>query len=1389
MNGLMPKDPPQGAVAPKTHPSSFRTRFASLWLLSVLLGWGFWLRGAVAQTSIAAWGYDASGQIDVPWITDAVAIAAGASHSLALRSDGTVVAWGSNSAGQSTVPPNLADVVAIAAGANHSLALKSDGTIAAWGDNTFGQTRIPAGLSNVVAIATGRVNSMALKNNGTVVIWGWFATGPNNVPAGLSNVVAIGAGWSQNLAVKADGGLTAWVGHVPYSPMPISVPPDLTNVVAACGISADNLALRANGTVAVWGSDNNYGQTNVPADLDNVVAISGGQYHSLALRFDGSVVAWGAGTIYSSNPHYGQSSVPAGLTNVIAVAAGGLHSLALVNDGTPFIVRPPRPQRAYTGGGTSFNVTAVGAPPLGYQWQFKGAPIPSASMASLLVTNVQLADAGLYSVIVSNGFGSITSGAPLTVTASAPFFTRQPATQSFLPHATVALQPGLEGSQPLLCQWQHEGTNLPGATNSWLIISNAQSADTGRYQLQVTNALGTAASSNAILALTHSQLVAWGDNGYGQTNVPPVLEEVLAIASGGYHSLALKRDGTVVGWGAGATTNGTGVFDYGQATVPNGLSNVVAIGARRTRSLALQRDGTVVNWGYNSGLTNTPVEATNLAMIIAGAAHNLALKADGTVLAWGDNSYGQTNVPPGLSNVVAIAGGDDHNVALKADGTLVAWGDNGYGQTNVPPNLSNVVAIGAGDYATLAVRNDGTVVAWGDRAFGETPAPAGLSNVVAAGGGTFFSLALQGDGSIVAWGDNYEGQTNLPTGLPYAVAIAGGDSHGLAVVGDGSPFMTQQPASQVVFSGMNAVFRAPALGIPPLHYQWQFQGTNIPAATGPSLALTNVQETNAGEYCVVVTNLFGSVVSLKATLGVVSAAPIIVGQPQANSAWLGTNVTLAVSAIGSWPMSYQWRFNGSDIAGATDGWLTLTNISLGDFGSYSVCVSNSFGSTVSSGATLSRITSRIIAWGQNDSRQTNVPTGLFNVTMVSAGDSHNLALKDDGTLVGWGNNYSGQTNIPAGLTNVIAVTAGSAFNLVLKRDGTVAAWGSNQAPITNVPAGLNQVVAVAAGGIHCLALRADGTVVAWGNNSDGQTNVPAGLSNVVAISAGGSHSLALKGDGTLSVWGNNLSGQSTIPPGMTNIMAIAAGGYFNLALRSNGTVVAWGYNTDGETNVPPNLSDVVAVAAGFYNGLALQKNGKIVAWGYSGYGQTNVPAGATDAVMVDGGRTHSVALLHDPSPFIRRQPASQWLSPGATARFSVDAVGVMPLSFQWNCRGQPIGGATSSSLTLTNVSSAASGNYSVTVSNAFGSVLSTDATLTFFGPMLTSPWFSSSPSSPGFGFTVQGLSGHGPLVIYSSTDLSTWNSVLTNPPTTGVVPFFDLSATNQPSRFYRAIEQ
>jgi alpha-tubulin suppressor-like RCC1 family protein len=251
-----------------------------------------------------------------------VPIAAGPAHSLAIREDGTVAAWGGVSSGERLVPAGLTNVVQLAGGLSHSVALKSDGTVVAWGSGS--PSRTPNYVSDVAQIATGGVHVLALRRDGTVLGWGDNThEGQKSVPPGLSDVVQIAAGYAHSLALKADGTVVAWGRNDDGQAL---VPPGLTDVVHVAAGHFHSLALKRDGTVVAWGRNNN-GQTNVPSKLTNVVQLAGGGGHSLALKADGTVVAWGSNG-------YGQLNVPAGLADVMHLATGTGHVLALKRDGT-----------------------------------------------------------------------------------------------------------------------------------------------------------------------------------------------------------------------------------------------------------------------------------------------------------------------------------------------------------------------------------------------------------------------------------------------------------------------------------------------------------------------------------------------------------------------------------------------------------------------------------------------------------------------------------------------------------------------------------------------------------------------------------------------------------------------------------------------------------------------------------------------------------------------------------------------------------------------------------------------------------------------------------------------------------------------------------------------
>ena len=323
-------------------------------------------------------------------------------------------------------------------------------------------------------------------------------------------------------------------------------------------------------------------------------------------------------------------------------------------------------------------------------------------------------------------------------------------------------------------------------------------------------------------AAGETAVVAWGAgtfvakppdlNDFGQSLVPASLTNATQVAAGWRHSLALRSDGSLAGWGDDT---------LGQLDFNVGETDFVAVACGRLHSLALRSSSTVAVAGDDSfGQTDVPSNLSNVVAVAGGFFHSLALKTDGSVVAWGpstnngsigiDPDYGQTLVPAGLANVVSVAAGGWHSLALLSDGTVRGWGRDDYGQAE-PPNATDVIAISAGAVHSLILHADGTVTAWGQNTYGQTNVPSGLSGVVAIAAGGWHNLALRGDGTVVAWGAGgpstnaavafgqnmvpvlWQSQVvsglpiRVPTPLSNVVQIAAGQLHSLALIANGSP--------------------------------------------------------------------------------------------------------------------------------------------------------------------------------------------------------------------------------------------------------------------------------------------------------------------------------------------------------------------------------------------------------------------------------------------------------------------------------------------------------------------------------------------------------------------------------------------------------------------------
>ena len=202
------------------------------------------------------------------------------------------------------------------------------------------------------------------------------------------------------------------------------------------------------------------------------------------------------------------------------------------------------------------------------------------------------------------------------------------------------------------------------------------------------------------------------------------------------------------------------------------------------------------------------------------------------------------------------------------------------------------------------------------------------------------------------------------------------------------PSITVQPVSQTNSIGANVSFSVTATGTAPLAYQWRFYGTNISGATTNPISITNIQPTNAGNYTVVITNIAGSITSSVATL-TVTTSPTISTNPQSQTVTVGGNATFTVVASGSAPLSYQWRFAGTNIGGANSTSYTRSNAQLVDAGNYTVVVTNSVGSVTSAVAVLTvnpPVTGSVIAqWNFNSTSPDALPSTGSTTPSVGTG--------------------------------------------------------------------------------------------------------------------------------------------------------------------------------------------------------------------------------------------------------------------------------------------------------------------------------------------------------------------------------------------------------------------
>ncbi len=650
-----------------------------------------------------------------------------------------------------------------------------------------------------------------------------------------------------------------------------------------------------------------------------------------------------------------------------------------------------------------------------------------------------------------------------------------------------------------------------------------------------------------------------------------VLMSPSAGLEGGRHSCALLNDGTVWCWGEnswhqlGPKAPSSQICDEPCSPIPVAveLNNVVAIATGGAHSCARLKDGTVWCWGSNDmgqlgngtfSFSSPPVkvnELENVTAIAAGGAHSCAILADGTVWCWGGNSTGQlgpsatsdgctflgdmvpcsVNPVPiqSLSNVSAIAAGNDYTCARLSDGTVECWGANSFGQlgrdtslgttpASIPApvtGLSKVAAIATGARHSCAALTDTTVKCWGANDGGQlgnttptprfTPVPVpGLSNVTAvAAGGEIphagHSCALLTDKTVWCWGANQSLQ-----------------------LGDGSITKSTTPVPVRSLENVTAVA---AFG-------------NFTCSV---LTDTTVECWGA--------NSFGQL-GRDTSLGTTPASIPAPVTGLSKVAAVATGGTYACARLTDMTVEC-WGNNDHDQLGPNAPLdpstgkpfkKSLIPVAVGLSNVAALAAGFDYSCAVLTDSTVK-------CWGATSA--TPVDVGLTDVDTITVSD-RDCAIFKNGIVSCSASWLFGLISEPVELSGqATALAAGYDHRCARLTDGTVKCWGAfndtgelgngmftNPSPILTPVEVVNlaNVVGIAAGGHHTCATLLNGTARCWGDNSYGQLgdrttdrasipSVVTGLSNVAAIAAGNGHTCARLTDGTVSCWGSNSGGE------------------------------------------------------------------------------------------------------------------------------------------------------------------------------------------------------------------------------------------------------------------------
>jgi uncharacterized repeat protein (TIGR03803 family) len=1095
----------------------------------------------------------------------------------------------------------------------------------------------------------------------------------------------------------------------------------------------------------------------------------------------------------------------------------------------PVITQQPVSQTVLPGAPATFTVAVVGTHPFSYRWRLNGTNLTDNSnisgsiTASLTISNVTAANAGTYSVVVSNALGSATSsGAALNIIP----VTAPGVTLSTLSSFTGTGASGEFPYAPLVLAGDGSfyGTTVEGGTSGLGTVFRVTTNGVVTTLVSFNDNNGALPYAGLVLGRDgnlYGTTSQGGANGYGTVFRMTTSGLLTSLANfnefNGYYSVAglvQGKDGNFYG-----TTIYGGALGYGnvfQVTPSGSLTDLhtfsYADGGYPSSVLVQAADGSFYGTAENGGPTGwgmvfkiTP--AGQLTTVYAFHGQDGGIPVPGLVQDTDGSFYG-TTYDGGTTNSGTV-------FRIAADGTFT--------------NLYSFTGGGDGSnpYGGLLLAADGNF--YGTTLYGGTYAD-----------GTVFRIDRNGTLTTLAEFDGYQGANPAaalaqdPDGNLYGTTESGGVNDAGVVFRiriDGPLQITSQPANQSVYLGGTATFSVATVGSQPVTYRWQKTGTNLVDGGSLSgsatrlLTITNVDLGNAGVYSLIASNAYGSVTSRLAFLEIMVSPPSITAQPVSQTVLAGSTVTFTVGAVGDLPFYYQWMKNGTnlvdggDISGSTTSMLTISGATAADDGAYSVLVSDDFYWAESEDADLTVLpviqpgytlaTLRSFTGGSDGANLNGLAQGsngsLYGTAQSGGANGYGTAFRLNsngslttvvsfnqlngaypyagvvqaadgnfyGTTLEGGTAYSGSVfkmSPSVGVLNLYSFTGGTDGNLptaglIQGSDGSL--YGTTYEGGTN---GDGVVFKITTNGLpttlYSFTGGADG-YGPWAGLVQGTDGNFYGTTEYGGLHSGVGTVFRITPADTLTTLHTFNGGSDGAYPAGSLIQG-ADGNFYGTTFQggtngSDGTVFKMAINGAVTILHQFGAGDGANPAAALVQGSDGNLYGTTEAGGLGGYGTAfkittngvlttliwfNWSNGAyPEAPLIqamDGnfyGTTFyggvsgygTVFRLTAPMPpQVVVQPTNQTVYTGMNVTFNVVATGTAPLSYQWHLNGTNLTdggdftGSTTSILAINNVSVADSGTYSVVVTNAYGSVTSTDAVLTV---TVTAPIITLQPTN------------------------------------------------------------